>query len=82
MFSSMTEKIRRLLRQNKMIVKVIFHRYNKGHEKEDPSRFHFDPFGQAEIPGKHRFRGKGDEEHGSEPVNRGQWLFPAPCQRV
>ncbi len=33
-----------------MIVKVIFRRYNKGHEKEAESRFYFNPFGQAQIP--------------------------------
>lgn len=32
-----------------MIVKVIFHRYNKGHESEDKSQFDFDSFGQAQI---------------------------------
>jgi hypothetical protein len=30
-----------------MIVKVIFHRYNKGHERKDESQFNFDSFGQA-----------------------------------
>jgi hypothetical protein len=32
-----------------MIVKVIFHRYNKGYERKDESQFYFDPFGQAQI---------------------------------
>lgn len=32
-----------------MIVKVIFHRYNKGHESKDESQFYFDSFGQAQI---------------------------------
>jgi hypothetical protein len=59
-----------------LIVKVIFHRYNKAHEKEDPTQFHLDHFGQAQIPGKHRLRGQGDEKHGIEPVDRGQWLLP------
>ena len=33
-----------------MIVKVIFRRYNRIHEREDESRFDFDRFGQAQIP--------------------------------
>jgi len=32
-----------------MIVKVIFHRYNKIYEGEDQSRFHFDHISQAQI---------------------------------
>jgi hypothetical protein len=33
-----------------MIVKVIFHRYNKDYERKDEPRFNFNPFGQAQIP--------------------------------
>jgi len=39
-----------LVRQKKMIVKVIFRRYNRIHENKDKSRFGFNRIGQAKIP--------------------------------
>jgi hypothetical protein len=33
-----------------MIVKVIFHRYNRIDEREDKSRFDFNRVSQAKIP--------------------------------